>query len=69
MHETAVRATADERRRAERKQRHLQDDLRYALKKMQEPLDLNITFEDVSRLPSLAPVTQRTDIRAYRLYL
>jgi hypothetical protein len=30
----------------DRKQRHLQDDLRYALKKMPEPLDLNAPFED-----------------------
>jgi pre-mRNA-processing factor 40 len=43
----AVKQQADERRRAERRQRHLQDDLRYALKKLSEPIDLNMTYEDV----------------------
>ncbi|KAH7913872.1 hypothetical protein BJ138DRAFT_1133828 [Hygrophoropsis aurantiaca] len=45
LHEQALKKQSDERRRLERKQRHLQDDLRYALKKMPEPLDLNMTFE------------------------
>ncbi|KAF8159573.1 hypothetical protein B0H34DRAFT_842867 [Crassisporium funariophilum] len=43
----AVKKHADEKRRAERKQRHLQDDLRYALKKLPEPLDISLRFEDV----------------------
>lgn len=47
MREQAVKQQAEEKRRAERRQRHLQDDLRYALKKMAEPLDLSISFEDV----------------------
>jgi hypothetical protein len=41
---------ADEKRRAERKMRHLQDDLRYALKKLPEPLDLNLPYEEVRSL-------------------
>lgn len=43
----AVKQQADEKRRAERRQRHLQDDLRYALKKLPEPLDINLSYEDV----------------------
>lgn len=42
-----MKKQSDDKRRAERKQRHLQDDLRYALKKMPEQLDLNVTFEEV----------------------
>lgn len=48
----AVKQQADEKRRAERRQRHLQDDLRYALKKLPEPLDINLSYEDVRiRIP------------------
>lgn len=53
MRDLALKKQSDERRRAERKQRHLQDDLRYALKKMPEPLDVNISFEDVRHYFSL----------------
>lgn len=48
MHDQAVRRQADEKRRAERRQRHLQDDLRYALKKMPEPIDINLPYDEVS---------------------
>jgi pre-mRNA-processing factor 40 len=37
----------EERKKVERKQRHMQDDLRYALKKLSEPLDVNMSYEDV----------------------
>ena len=47
-----MKKQADEKRRAERKQRHLQDDLRYAMKKLSEPLDITLKYEDV-RLTSL----------------
>ena len=43
----AIKQQADEKRRAERRQRHLQDDLRYALKKLPEPIDVNLPYEDV----------------------
>ncbi|KAJ3877069.1 hypothetical protein F5051DRAFT_354298 [Lentinula edodes] len=46
LHDAAVKKQADEKRRAERKQRHLQEDLRYALRKLTEPLDLNLSFEE-----------------------
>ncbi|CAL1714843.1 unnamed protein product [Somion occarium] len=46
MHDEAVRRQADEKRRAERRQRHLQDDLRYALKKLPEPIDINLPYEE-----------------------
>ncbi len=47
MHDAAVKKQADEKRRAERKQRHLQDDLRYAMKKMQGVLDVGMKYEEV----------------------
>ena len=47
LHEKVLKQAADEKRRGERKLRHLQDDLRYALKKLPEPLDLNMPYEDV----------------------
>ena len=47
MHAAAIKRQADEKRRWERKQRHLQDDFRYALKKLPEPIDINMTFEEV----------------------
>ena len=43
----AIKQQADEKRRAERRQRHLQDDLRYALKKLPEPIVINLPYEDV----------------------
>ncbi|KAI0080143.1 pre-mRNA-processing protein prp40 [Panus rudis PR-1116 ss-1] len=46
LHEQAVKHQADEKRRAERRLRHLQDDLRYALKKLPEPIDLNMSYEE-----------------------
>ena len=42
-----MKQAADEKRRAERKLRHLQDDLRYALKKLPEPLDISLPYEEV----------------------
>jgi len=47
LHEKVLKQTADEKRRGERKLRHLQDDLRYALKKLPEPLDVNLSYEEV----------------------
>lgn len=49
MHDAAVKKQADEKRRAERKQRHLQDDLRYAMKKIQDVLDVGMKYEEVRR--------------------
>lgn len=46
----ALKREADERRRHERKQRHLQDDLRYAIKKLPEPIDISMRYEDVSKV-------------------
>ncbi|EMD38842.1 hypothetical protein CERSUDRAFT_112571 [Gelatoporia subvermispora B] len=46
LHEQAVKHQADEKRRAERRLRHLQEDLRYALRKLPEPLDLNMSYEE-----------------------
>ncbi|KAL9713446.1 U1 snRNP protein [Leucoagaricus gongylophorus] len=42
-----VKKKADEKRRAERKQRHLQDDLRYAMRKLSEPLDITLSYDQV----------------------
>ncbi|KAI0715973.1 hypothetical protein C8T65DRAFT_127727 [Cerioporus squamosus] len=46
LHDVAVKKQADEKRRAERKQRHLQDDLRYALKKVPELHEANLSYEE-----------------------
>ncbi|GAA5953099.1 hypothetical protein JCM21900_005067 [Sporobolomyces salmonicolor] len=43
----AVRMAKEERRRAEKKLRLLVDDLRYAYKKLDPPVDLDSTYEDV----------------------
>ncbi|KAI5453716.1 U1 snRNP protein [Naganishia albida] len=40
------RDAADKKRRAERRRRHLIDDLRYAMKKAEPPVDLDGTYED-----------------------
>lgn len=52
LHEQAVRQQVDEKRRAERRARHLQDDLRYAIKKLPEPLDISLGYDDVCLPPS-----------------
>ena len=54
MHEQALKQQADEKRRAERKQRHLQDDLRYALRKLSEPFDINLSYEEVHSLSAVS---------------
>ncbi|KAL5536709.1 PRP40 [Sanghuangporus sanghuang] len=46
----AIKRQETERRRAERKQRHMQDDLRYALKKLPEPIDINMSYDDAVSL-------------------
>ncbi|KAF8661346.1 hypothetical protein AX16_001441 [Volvariella volvacea WC 439] len=45
LRDQAAKRLAEEKRKAERRQRHLQDDLRYALKKLPEALDVNLTYE------------------------
>ncbi|KAL1741566.1 hypothetical protein HDZ31DRAFT_66786 [Schizophyllum fasciatum] len=55
MHAAAVKKQADEKRRWERKQRHLQDDFRYALRKLPEPIDINMTFEEALPLMQHLP--------------
>ncbi|KIY49463.1 hypothetical protein FISHEDRAFT_41666, partial [Fistulina hepatica ATCC 64428] len=45
MQAAAVKKRADERRRTERRLRHLQDDLRYALKKLPQPLDVSLDYD------------------------
>ncbi|KAH8093749.1 hypothetical protein BXZ70DRAFT_949059 [Cristinia sonorae] len=61
MHEQAMKQQADEKRRAERRQRHLQDDLRYALKKMAEPVDINLSYEDAVPLMQDLPEFKALD--------
>ncbi|OBZ74184.1 Pre-mRNA-processing protein prp40 [Grifola frondosa] len=46
LHDQALKQQADEKRRAERRQRHLQDDLRYALKKVSELHDASLSYEE-----------------------
>jgi hypothetical protein len=52
LHDAALKKQADEKRRQERKMRHLQDDLRYAMKKLPEPLDISLSYEEVSAIHS-----------------
>ncbi|GAA5968719.1 hypothetical protein JCM11641_000709 [Rhodosporidiobolus odoratus] len=47
LHARAARAAKDDRRRAEKKLRMLIDDLRYAYKKLDPPVDLDATYEDI----------------------
>lgn len=46
LKDDALKIQAEEKRRAERKQRHLQDDLRYAMKKLDKPVDLDSSYDD-----------------------
>ncbi|BGP62244.1 U1 snRNP protein [Rhodotorula toruloides] len=56
LHHRAVRHARDERRRAEKKLRLLVDDLRYAFKKVDPPIDVDTaTWEDV------VPLVEQTD--------
>ncbi|EJD08552.1 uncharacterized protein FOMMEDRAFT_165104 [Fomitiporia mediterranea MF3/22] len=55
LHGEAVKRQEAERRRAERKQRHMQDDLRYALKKLPDAIDVNLSFEDAVPLMQELP--------------
>src|SRR5438477_13218465 len=57
----------DEKRRLERRQRHLQDDLRYALKKLPEPLDTSMSYEAVRSIALKAFITQANLNRLYHL--
>ena len=47
LHEQILKQQADEKRRAERRARHMQDDLRYAMKKLPELLDVNLGYDEV----------------------
>ena len=60
-----MKKQADEKRRAERKQRHAQDDLRYAMKKLPEPLDINLSYEEVSTFYKF--VTTKTSLADHPL--
>ncbi|KZV61624.1 hypothetical protein PENSPDRAFT_759298, partial [Peniophora sp. CONT] len=46
LHEQAVKDEIEAKKKAERRQRHLQDDLRYALKKLPDPIEITTTYED-----------------------
>ncbi|KAF9801179.1 hypothetical protein IEO21_10188 [Rhodonia placenta] len=50
LHSQAMKQQADERRRAERRQCHLQDNLRYALRKLSELIDLRMSYEEADPL-------------------
>ncbi|KAJ2934019.1 hypothetical protein H1R20_g3064, partial [Candolleomyces eurysporus] len=61
LHDNALKQQADEKRRAERKQRHLQDDLRYAFKKLPEPLDISMSYEQIVPLIENLPEYKALD--------
>ncbi|KLO11520.1 hypothetical protein SCHPADRAFT_905943 [Schizopora paradoxa] len=56
LHSEAVKKQEQEKRRAERKQRHMQDDLRYALKKLPVPIDINLSYEEA--VPLMEELTE-----------
>ncbi|KAF5377810.1 hypothetical protein D9757_008104 [Collybiopsis confluens] len=53
LHEAAIKKQADEKRRMERKVRHLQEDFRYALRKLPEPIDALPLMEHLSEFQAL----------------
>ncbi|GAA5849569.1 hypothetical protein JCM8547_000500 [Rhodosporidiobolus lusitaniae] len=55
LHSRAVRAAKDERRRAEKKLRLLIDDLRYAYKKIDPPVDIEKSYEEILSLIQDSP--------------
>ncbi|KAH8107472.1 hypothetical protein DFH11DRAFT_1748020 [Phellopilus nigrolimitatus] len=55
MHSDLVKRLESERRRAERKQRHMQDDFRYALKKLSDPIDVNASYDNAIPLMENLP--------------
>ena len=69
LHEKVLKQAADEKRRGERKLRHLQDDLRYALKKLPEPLDVNLSYEEVRIYLRYPVVVSSSDHRVGRATL
>lgn len=48
------KAAREDRKRAERRKRHLMDDLRYAMKKAEPPINLDGTYDEVNRISSEA---------------
>lgn len=60
IHERLKQAAADEARRQERKRRHKIDDLRYALKKVQRHLDVEMSYDEA--LPHIQDLTEFKDI-------
>ncbi|CED83013.1 Spliceosomal protein FBP11/Splicing factor PRP40 [Phaffia rhodozyma] len=62
IHDKLAYRAAEEARRAERKRRHLMDDLRYEMKKIEPPLDLEATYEDaIPRLQTIKLFNELTD--------
>ena len=62
LHEQILKQQADEKRRAERRARHMQDDLRYAFKKLPEPLDINFDYEEVQVFRNVRKMLANGDI-------
>lgn len=50
MMDKVIAKQVEEAKKAERKRRHLIEDLRYALKRVEPPLSLDASYEDVSLL-------------------
>ncbi|KAG8220839.1 hypothetical protein J3R82DRAFT_2333, partial [Butyriboletus roseoflavus] len=68
LHDQAVKKQQDEKRRYERRQRHLQDDLRYALKKLPDSVDINLSYEAIipfiEHLPEYKAIEEEEGRRA-----
>ncbi|KAF9480538.1 hypothetical protein BDN70DRAFT_920496 [Pholiota conissans] len=61
LRDNAQKKQAEEKKRHERRQRHLQDDLRYAIKKLPEPIDITLKYEDVVPLIEHLPEFKALD--------
>jgi pre-mRNA-processing factor 40 len=62
LHEQILKQQADEKRRAERRARHMQDDLRYAMKKLPDPLDINLGYEEVRVFRNVGIIQANGDV-------
>ncbi|KAI5118008.1 hypothetical protein M0805_008107 [Coniferiporia weirii] len=66
MHNDVLKKAEAEKRRAERRLRHMQDDFRYALKKLPDLIDVNMTYEEAVPLMEQLPEYKALEDEARR---
>ncbi|PWN51889.1 hypothetical protein IE53DRAFT_385721 [Violaceomyces palustris] len=62
LHSKAVKRASDERRRQERRLRYQIDDLRYAFKKMEPPLDIGASYDEI--LPRISGLAEFKEVES-----